>query len=242
MSRVRPADPAAVGLRAERTRARVAEAQERAAAARERAGEALGRAVVALEQARGAQAARLEALRAEIARRQAGPERKRERRWGWLLLALLLLLLLLRPCHEEVVPVVEAPAPVVVEAAPAPPAAPPEPRARAVSRRPRPAFSPGPTEALPWVAAFRLQVAARAPRLAACFTGAARPGALKWSGAVEPVRGSVSEQSVEPTLASDELTSEQRACVLAVLADPPYRLDAAGAPSTPVRVGVVVEF
>jgi hypothetical protein len=47
---------------------------------------------------------------------------------------------------------------------------------------------------------------------------------------------------LEPTLSSDELTHPQRVCVLAALSDPPYRLDAEAAPSTPVRVGMVIEF
>ena len=185
----------------------------------------------------------LEARRSALARRRAAhrkPQAPEKGRRRWLLL--LLLLFLIPPCAPpvEVAEVSASPAvrvPLGGQAAVAP-----EPTPGRLARRDRPPFaSPTPTP-LGWLEAFRLQVAARSPRLAACYDGAARPGALKWTAAVEPVGGRVSDPTLEPTLSSDTLTSAQRTCVLAVLADPPYRLDGTDAASTPSRVGRGVEF
>ena len=135
------------------------------------------------------------------------------------------------------------PAPAVVE--PEEPEPEPEaPPARApIQRIDRPAFETEPLDPLPWLDDFRLQVAARSPRLAECFVGAERPGRLRWTGAVEPARGRISQQLVEPMLLGDELSSAQQDCVAGVLAEPPYQLDAEGeGASTPTRVSLVVEF
>ena len=122
------------------------------------------------------------------------------------------------------------------------PSEPPEPPPTGrVPRRPRPTFDAPPPDDRPWLGAFRLQVTARAPRLAACFRGVERPGTLKWSAEVVPASGRVSEHALEPTLGSDPLTPAQRECLIAVLSDPPYAL-AADERSTPSRVGVVLEF
>jgi hypothetical protein len=186
--------------------------------------------------------ARRQALRAKIARsRRSAATDKRERPLRWPLLLLLLLLLLL-VCTRAPPPPEAPPAPLAAPAAATPsPPAPPLPTGR-VARKDRPRFESAAPEPLPWLAAFRLQVAARSPRLAECFAGASRPGALKWTAAVEPRHGRVSDHAVEPTLSSDELTATQRACVLAVLTEPPYRLEAETSPSTPSRVGMVIEF
>jgi hypothetical protein len=159
------------------------------------------------------------------------------------LIAVLLLLLLLRSCPAEEpaapeVPVVVAPA--VVPAPPPAPLPPPAPTGR-VATRGRPSFETPVPAPLPWVSSFRMQVAARSPRLAECFVGADRPGKLKWTASVSPVDGRVSEHVLEPMLVTDAISGEQRACVLGVLSDPPYRLDDDGR-TTPSRVGVVIEF
>lgn len=192
-------------------------------------------------------------LRAELKRRRAAvvarrpPKKRSRRRWILLLILLILLLLLLRDCRcNEVVeepPVVAGDATLVVPAPleVVPEAVVPRPVGR-VARVDRPEFRsevPGP---IPWVASFRLQVAARSPRLAECFVGAHRPGTLKWTAAVEPGAGRVSDMTLEPTLLSDELTRPQRVCVLGVLSDPPYELPDGGERSTPSRVGMVIEF
>ena len=59
---------------------------------------------------------------------------------------------------------------------------------------------------------------------------------------MEPDSGRVSDVTLEATLQSDPLTAEQRACALEVLSEPPYRLDAEGARSTPSRVSLAIEF
>lgn len=198
---------------------------------------------------RRAMEARRVAMRAELARRRAGPGQDpgKKRRW-WPILLALLLLLLLRDCRCEEDPVAP-PAPAV--SGPAAPAgrgqaASVEPPIETkVKRKDRPAFTPEAPEPLPWIGALRLQVAARSPRLAACFVGAARPGALRWSAAVDPAVGRVSEQTLEPTLSGDPLSAEARDCALGVLSDPPYRLEAGqgrDGRSTPARVGLVIEF
>jgi hypothetical protein len=161
---------------------------------------------------------------------------------------LLLLLLLLRDCsctEPQLEPECPAPAvgpPAIPEAeAPAAPPVVPLPSGR-VDRRARPRFVTEPLDPLPWLASYRLQVSARSLRLAQCFVGAPRPGTLRWTASVEPSQGQVSDQALEPTLLSDELTQQQRSCVFDVLSDPPYQLDAGQERSTPVRVGMVIEF
>jgi hypothetical protein len=197
-----------------------------------------------LEARRAALRARLDARLAEArARRPA----QRRRRWPYALLLLLLALLLclLPPCRCEppVVPEPGAPAPPAPAAEPLP--APPEPeplpggRVQRTERPDYPVHVPAP---LPWLSAFRLQVAARSPRLADCFVGAADPGALKWSGQVDPGAGIVADASVEVLGGTSALTAEQRRCVLGVLAEPPYRLSASGQRGTPSTVSLVLEF
>lgn len=186
-----------------------------------------------------------------LARRRALVERVRARRparqrsrpsVGWLVAAILLLILLLRECRCDQAPAeapVGAPTPSA-SAVPGPvePSPPPTPR---VARLPRPAFEAPAPQPVPWLASFRMQVAARSPRLAACFVGAAAPGALKWTALVDPVGGRTSDHAFEPMLRTGELTSAERACVLAALTEPAYRLDA-DARSTPSRVSLVLEF
>jgi len=87
-----------------------------------------------------------------------------------------------------------------------------------------------------------MQVAARSPRLAQCFVGAQQPGRLKWSLSVEPHSGRVSDPVIEPMLLTDDLSRKERACVVEVLSDPPYDLQTGDEPSTPSRVGLVIEF
>ena len=198
-----------------------------------------------LAERRAAAQAALKRRRANLRQKQKG-EPDRRRRW-WPILLALLLLLLLRDCRCEDDPLpptgpVEAAEPAPTSGGIAVPAPPPPPR---VSRRPRAAYTPEAPEALPWITALRLQVAARSPRLAACFVGTARPGALKWTAAVDPTVGRVSDQSLEPTLSSDPLSKAQRDCALDVLSTPEYRLEAgtgSAARSTPARVGLVIEF
>ena len=172
------------------------------------------------------------------------PEKRRRRWWPWLLL-LLLLLLLLRLCSCAEAPVPPPPEPIpagpVGVGEPAEPEPPPRPPAR-IKRMDRGEFANPAPDVLPWVTQLRLQVSARSPRLAACFEGIDRPGALKWTAAVEPGSGEVSDHTLEVATGSDALTAEQRACVLGVLSDPPYKLDAGAERSTPPRVSIAIEF
>jgi hypothetical protein len=78
--------------------------------------------------------------------------------------------------------------------------------------------------------------------VAECFVGAERPGRFKWSTSVEPVKGQVSDHVFEPMLLTADLTRSERDCMVAVLADPPYRLKSGAEPETPSRVGLVIEF
>ena len=130
---------------------------------------------------------------------------------------------------------------------PASPSEEPEPEPRALTgkmdRMARPAFQGPPPKTPTWIDAFRMQVAARSPRLARCFEGAERPGQLKWRVAVEPVSGQVSDSELEPMLLSDDLTRIERDCVMSVLSDPPYALKGDEEdPTLPTRVGLVIEF
>ncbi len=171
--------------------------------------------------------------------------RARDRRRKRALLVVLLLVLLalccgLPECDPPPPPAPAAPA----AAAPAAPttatAGGPALPGLAPQRRPAaPALAPAP---LTWLDAFQLQVSARGPLLAQCFVGAPAPGALRWSALVEPHSGRVSDATVTPTAATVALTGAQRACVLGVLAAPDYRLVPGETRSTPVRVGVVLEF
>jgi len=60
---------------------------------------------------------------------------------------------------------------------------------------------------------------------------------------LEPLSGRVSDATLEPHLSTDDLTRDQRTCVLDVLANPTYHLASSGQErSTPVKVGLMVEF
>ncbi|MBX2799677.1 MAG: hypothetical protein KTR31_18510 [Myxococcales bacterium] len=201
-----------------------------------------------LDAVRDRQARSKEQLQARIAKRSPDkrePEKKR-RRWLWAVLALLLLLFLLRDCScaEEPEPVPEGTAPLVAagDLGELPFIGPPVPPPPPVKRRDRPDYDAPTPEPLPWVAAFRMQVSARGPRLAECFVGSDRPGRLKWSTSVDPGDGRVSEHALEPMLLTRELTRDERSCVVGVLSDPPYRFAEAVRQSTPSRVGLVIEF
>ena len=194
---------------------------------------------------------RRRAANAELRRRRAAagkaPQRRRRRWWWAVVVALLLLLLLLRDCsctpiEAPVVAEVSAPAaPVEPEPVEVAPAARPPATGR-IQRRDRPSFENELLAPLPWLAAYRMQVSARSHRLAECFVGAQRPGTLKWTASVEPGRGHVTEQTLEPTLQSDELTRQQRLCAFEVLSNPAYQLESRDERSTPIRVGMVIEF
>ena len=183
--------------------------------------------------------------RDELKRKLEERKRKRRQRRSRLaLLVLLLLLLLVSRCNCVEDPVQElGPAQPVPELeAEMLPKPEPLPTRAPIKRIERPAFETDPIDPLPWIASFRLQVSSRSPRLADCFVGAERPGRLRWTAAVDPVRGQVSEQHLEPVSAWDTLTQEQTACVKSVLKEPAYTLKVTSGPTTPTRVSMVIEF
>ncbi len=189
--------------------------------------------------AQQASAARLrERLQARVT--GSGKPEERKRRPWWLLVVLLLLLLAIvcciGPCEPEVVPEPEPEGTGEVEAVAPEPVVPPF-QGR-VAPVPRPAFPEVKPEPVPWLASFRMQVAARSTRLSECFVGTTRPGVLRWTALVEPETGRVTDHELEPVLKSEQLTGRQRDCVLRVLEEPAYRIDGEGAS----RVGMVIEF
>ncbi|MDP3499762.1 MAG: hypothetical protein Q8S33_05495 [Myxococcales bacterium] len=163
-------------------------------------------------------------------------------------LALLLLLLLLIRCEGEPGEPVAAGAPdagrpeekvAVTKAVPTTPwkkpLIPPKPV-------PRPDFDTPSRLPAAWVDEFRLQVAARSPRLSACFIGTNRPGALRWTTLVSLQTGAVGNHDFEPMGAAADLTRAQLDCLADVLAKPGYRLSGATAEGLPERVSLVLEF
>ena len=165
-----------------------------------------------------------------------------------LAVALLLLLAGLVRCEcEQPPPVVQAPVPALpqkqerVSAPVPPPPRPREPRIR-MGTQSRAGFPEKERVAPTWLEDFRLQVAARSPRLAACFKGESRPGALRWTASVNPESGGVSDHELEPVGASQAPGGEQRQCVLQALSSPAYRLKESQAQSLPTRVSLVLEF
>lgn len=94
----------------------------------------------------------------------------------------------------------------------------------------------------PWLDAFRLQVAARSPRLARCFEGNERPGAMRLSALVNAGSGRMSEPAIEPAFRGADLTSTQEKCLLRVLASQPYKLGADAPQAASRRVSLIFEF
>lgn len=184
------------------------------------------------------------ALRRETAKatlKARRPDGRKRRRWPWLLLALLLLLLLIPDCQCRPPEASPAPSPLP-PAPPAEPEEPPPPPPQRIRKADRPRYRAPAPPRVAWLDDFHLQVAARGPRLSQCFVGAPDPGTLRWTTSVAPETGRVSAHELEPMLTSAALTREQRGCVLGVVSEPTYQLDPTNAPSTPVRVGLVLEF
>ncbi|MBX5484295.1 MAG: hypothetical protein IRZ16_20940 [Myxococcaceae bacterium] len=171
------------------------------------------------------------------------------------LAAIAVLLLLLR-CECSTVPqIAEVDAGPVPLAPPVPKPSPakkpgpdkkskPGPMEAKLSPQPRGRYEPPPPAAPPWLEEFRLQVAARSPRLAQCFEGADRPGALRWSTAVNAQSGKVSGHELEPLRKGASLDQKQRECVLGVLSEPKYLLGTwdDDDQAAPRRVSIVIEF
>ncbi len=190
---------------------------------------------------------RLRAVRARIAALPAVQQarRRRQRRRALSSAVLLLLLLFLRcDCGPGEAPAPVPPVVVVLDAGIKAPAV-------RVAKRPasnerlasskRPGYDTGNQPTPAWLDDFRLQVAARSPRLALCFTGADRPGALRWNVALNPESGAVSDHLFEPVGPAD-LTTAQRDCLKKVLSNPSFHVAEADRRSVPPRVSLVIEF
>ncbi len=93
-----------------------------------------------------------------------------------------------------------------------------------------------------WIDEFQIQVAARSTRLAECFKGVERPGALRWAASVNGKSGAATDHEFELIGSVDDLTAEQRECLIKVLSYPPYKLTAPEKEALPNRVGMVIEF
>jgi hypothetical protein len=177
--------------------------------------------------------------------RRARARRRLRRTLGF---ALLLLIASLMRCECAQPPPSEVPKVEAKDAA-KPPVEPPEPmpaRRQPLRARIEPqsrASYPGHDQASPaWIDAFRLQVAARSPKLAQCFTGSDRPGSLRWTASVNPRSGAASDHELEPVGASAALRRDQYECIVRALSSPPYRLTAPLGESLPQRVSLVIEF
>jgi hypothetical protein len=175
----------------------------------------------------------------------AARRKRRRRRAAFSALLLLLLLFVRCDCGE---PAPSEPAtpdagvPQVVKPKPMAAKVKPGPLTGKVATQPRGAFGTGEPVSPPWLDEFRIQVAARSPRLAQCFTGIDRPGALRWSALVNPQGGTVSDHTIETVGVGTDLTQEQRTCVIGVLQSPVYRLTVPGNEGLPNRVSLVIEF
>lgn len=187
----------------------------------------------------------------------ANPAVQQERRKRLLrraagLTALLLLILFMRcdcqPPPPVVVetPVVDAGTPVVMKKPVAPPKPKPKKLTGTLEQQERGQYAGEATPTPSWLDDYRMQVAARSPRLAECFTGAEKPGALRWSAAVNAISGAVSDHALEPAGPGPSVLDEQRECVLSALSNPKYKLnvpkDEAGTQTLPRRVSIVIEF
>lgn len=184
------------------------------------------------------------AARAKVAQLPA-VKAARRRRWfrRSLLIALVLLLLFIR-CDCGPTPALEQPKGEVAKVADAGVARAPQkkkPQKDKVGQNPRRDWETGSQLGPAWLDEFRLQVSARSPRLASCFTGTDRPGALRWNVALNPETGAVSDQILEPLGATD-LSETQQACLRTALASPKYRITAEDRLSVPSRVSLMLEF
>jgi hypothetical protein len=171
--------------------------------------------------------------------------------------AVLVLLWLLRRCdNEPSAPVIVAEAPVcpTVPECPTGPVKPkPKPKPASSTKaprkdvtvaQPRDLFAVPQLRTPPWLTALRLQVSARSLVLARCFTGAERPGALRFTASVTPSSGQLADVVVEGLAGGPPLSESQRQCAATTLSQPPYRLPIVGEREVDIatRVSLVLEF
>lgn len=193
---------------------------------------------------------------------RARAQRRRRRTLGLTFVLLLLLLLSRCECNPPPPPPQAPPAKAEAPAPPEPPKPAAKPKAP-VRAKPAPLRARAePVQrgdlatkargAPAWLEELRTQVSARSPRLAHCFNGAERPGALRWTASVNPSSGWVSEHELEPVgqAGAVDLSKAQRDCLVLGLSSPAYRLyRSQGAPQgaqqtavLPERISLVIEF
>jgi hypothetical protein len=175
--------------------------------------------------------------------------RHRQQRTLALLIAILLLLLLMRcECTEEpeapavVEPTLPEPPPPKKPVAPKRPKTPPVVLEGTVPASERDTLAVEPTTPPTWLPQFRLQAAARSPRLAACFNGSEKPGALRWSALVHARSGRVSESVIEPVFRGVSINDAQTDCLIKGLTEPPFALDEPDPQAAARRVSLIFEF
>ncbi len=178
--------------------------------------------------------------------KEARARRRRILRNLGVVIILLLLMLMRCECGPGVPPAVE---PKVVEKIEVKPkkkvvvkVAPKKPLDGQGTKTNRGALGVGAPAPPTWIDEFQLQVAARSPRLALCFTGVERPGAIRWSTSVNPTSGIAADHEFEPIGVSTELTPVQQECIVKVLQNPAYKLTAPEKEGLPNRVSLVIEF
>jgi hypothetical protein len=186
-------------------------------------------------------------LREQLGQNPALRARARQRRLRAVLtLAIVVLLLsLLRCCScGEGAPAPVSPPAMDAGTVAVKPAAKPPLTAPRLSLQRRGDLKLDDTAALTWLDEFRLQVAARSPKLANCFRGADRPGALRWTTAMNPGSGQVSNHELEPMGGTLGLNPQQRECLIQALSEPRYQLRnrPPEESSTPSRVSIMLEF
>jgi hypothetical protein len=175
-------------------------------------------------------------------------EKRRRRIRRAVTIAALLLLAMLVRCECEPSPPAPPPEPVVKPAPeekpkkPVPPASKPKALSDRMERQRRGSYQNEARTSPSWLDDFRLQVAARSPRLAQCFSGTDRPGALRWTAAVNAASGSVSDHALELVGTGGDPSGKQRNCVLGVLSSPGYRLKPEQKQDLPSRISIVIEF
>jgi hypothetical protein len=164
-----------------------------------------------------------------------------------LFLCVLLLLALFIRCDCGPPPIPEPPEIVVKDAGvPAKDAGvvhvPRKPLHGKMDTQPRGSYGLGLGGTPPWLEEFHLQVAARSLRLAQCFRGSDRPGAIRWSVSVDPQSGALADHEIEVVGTAGDLDAVQNKCVIEVLSKPGYHLSQYDAGGLPDRVSMVVEF
>lgn len=177
---------------------------------------------------------------------------KRRRRIATLLAILLLLLLLLIECDPAPAgpAVVQPPTPeVVVDDTVTPPKKKPvrkkrrrKPLTGKIDGSERADVDVEPPAPPSWLPKFRLQVAARSPRLAACFNGSEQPGAMRWTALVHAPTGRASDSVLEPVFRGASVDNTQRECLEAALSEPRYRLPEPDPSAVARRVSIIFEF